>query len=92
MQYNNPICISLTNLGVANLILWHKLLEYITRTIEYRFKINGANGSTDEAAASQYFKELLGEDAIISYQYVNESLQLSSGKHQKVVSNYKKNK
>lgn len=57
---------------------------------EYRFKINGKQEDTDEKAASAYFRELLGQDANIRYEYVDEIPKLSSGKHQKVTSNYRK--
>ena len=58
---------------------------------DYRFKINGVKSKTDEKAATEYFKDLLGQDANIVYDYVTEIPQLSSGKHQKVVSNYRRN-
>ena len=57
---------------------------------EYKFKINGDYGKTDEKATWEYFKDLLGEDATLNFEYVEEIPILSSGKHQKVISRYKK--
>ena len=58
---------------------------------KYKFRLNTTPHNTDEEGASKFFKTILGEDAILDYEYVNEIPQLSSGKRQKVVSFYRKN-
>ena len=55
----------------------------------YKFIINGKPDATDEEGARKHYRKLLGQDAEINFEYVDEIPQLSSGKRQKVASNYK---
>ncbi len=55
---------------------------------KYKFRLNTTPHNTDEAGATEFFKTILGEDAILDFEYIDEIPQLSSGKRQKVASNY----
>ncbi|MEZ4811264.1 MAG: CoF synthetase [Allomuricauda sp.] len=55
---------------------------------EYRFKLNGKPQNVDEEGAIRYFRNYLGEDAIITFEYVEEIPLLSSGKRKKIVNEY----
>ena len=56
---------------------------------EYIIKLNGAKGFYEDAEFINIFKGLLGQDAIIKIEHVNEVPVLSSGKRKHVVCNYK---
>ena len=57
---------------------------------EYVFKLNGVKENIMEDKIIEFFKEYLGKDALISFQYVDEIPLLSSGKRKKIVNEYKK--
>jgi len=57
---------------------------------EYKFRINGDKQDVREDMIVTYFKKYLGEEAIISFEYVDEIPLLSSGKRKKIVNEYKK--
>jgi phenylacetate-CoA ligase len=78
------------------------LLEPFDRLLQYQFiqesdrqyvlKLNGAEGHYDDAAFVDMLKNLLGGDAEIAIDHVNEIPVLASGKRKEVVNNYiKKN-
>ena len=56
----------------------------------YLFRLNGNKRKVNEDKIVTYFKKCLGEDASISFEYVDEIPLLSSGKRKKIVSKYKK--
>ncbi len=56
----------------------------------YLFIINGNRRNIREDSIVKCFKQYLGEDALISFEYVNEIPLLSSGKRKKIVNEYKK--
>jgi len=73
--------------------MWHfnKLLQYqlIQETArQYTLKLNGAEGYYEDATFVDLFKGVLGEDAQIKIEHVNEIPVLDSGKRKRVVSNY----
>lgn len=51
----------------------------------YTFKLNAKKEDTQEEAMIEYFKTLLGDDATFTFEYVDEIMQLDSGKRKKVV-------
>lgn len=53
---------------------------------EYTLKLNGARGVYDDSVFIEMFKRLLGEDAQVKIEHVNEIPVLSSGKRKHVVS------
>lgn len=55
---------------------------------KYKFRLNTTPHNTDEAGATEFFKTILGEDAILDFEYIDEIPVLSSGKRQKVASHY----
>ncbi len=57
---------------------------------QYVLKLNGAEGHYDDAAFENLFKDILGKDAEIVIEHVNEVPVLGSGKRKEVVNNYKK--
>ena len=70
-----------------------KLLQYqFIQEGEKRYvlKLNGAEGNYDDAAFVNLFKDILGKDAEIVIEHVNEVPVLGSGKRKEVVNNYKK--
>ena len=52
---------------------------------EYLFKLNGEPSGTNELKAIQFFRDYLGADATIRFEYVKEIPLLSSGKRKKVI-------
>ncbi len=56
---------------------------------QYVLKLNGAEGHYDDAAFVNLFKGILGKDAEIVIEHVNEIPVLASGKRNAVVNNYK---
>ena len=54
----------------------------------YVFRLNGSPKAVKEEAIVQFFKTYLGEDALISFEYVDEIPLLSSGKRKKIVNEY----
>ena len=68
---------------------YSELLQYqfIQKTNkEYIFKLNAPDGFLRESELRSDFKKILGNDAVISFEYVEEIPLLSSGKRKKVVS------
>jgi phenylacetate-CoA ligase len=59
---------------------------------QYVLKLNGSEGYYDDATFVDLFKDVLGEDAEVIIEHVNEIPVLGSGKRKKVVSNYVKRK
>ena len=57
---------------------------------KYIFKLNCPNGFMRQEELINDFKSILGSDAIISFEYVNDIPLLSSGKRRKVVNLMKK--
>jgi len=55
---------------------------------EYTIKLNGARGIYEDSEFVNIFKGLLGQDAIIKIEHVNEIPVLNSGKRKQVVCNY----
>ena len=55
---------------------------------EYSFKLNGEPKDVDEVGIQEYFRNYLGQDAIITFEYVQEIPLLSSGKRKKIVNEY----
>ncbi len=69
-----------------------KQFQFIqTHEKKYLFKLNGQKEKTKELEVIEYFKEYLGSDAIITFEYVNEIPKLSSGKRKEAKNEYKKN-
>ena len=67
---------------------YYEILQYqfIQKTSnEYIFKINCPEGFSREKELELDFKNLLGSDARINFEFVNEIPLLSSGKRKKVV-------
>jgi phenylacetate-CoA ligase len=57
---------------------------------QYTLKLNEGENHYDEAIFIQLFKDLVGQDAVITIERVSEIPVLKSGKHKPVVNNYKK--
>ena len=57
---------------------------------EYVLKVNGADGIYTSEEFDETLRAILGEDANIDIQYVDEIPVLSSGKFKKTICNYKK--
>jgi phenylacetate-CoA ligase len=57
---------------------------------QYLLKLNGSEGYYDDATFVDLFKDVLGEDAEVIIEHVNEIPVLGSGKRRKVVNNYVK--
>jgi len=63
-----------------------KQYQFIQNTAtSYTFKLNATKKDTQEEDMTAYFKNHLGDDATFSFEYVDEIMQLASGKRKKVV-------
>ena len=54
-------------------------------TKKYQFKLNGKPEDADEDAIKNHFLDFLGNDAELSFEYVDDIIVLKSGKRKKVV-------
>lgn len=82
----SPAKISVSMWGSDNIKQWQFIQE--TQT-EYTMKLN-VNGKIDEEKIVKAMKSVLGEDAKIVIEYVQEIPKLSSNKQRAVICNYKK--
>ncbi len=67
---------------------YSKLKQYQfiqTSKTAYVFRLNAQKDETNEEAMIDYFKTILGNDATFNFEYVDEIMQLASGKRKKVV-------
>lgn len=55
---------------------------------EYLFKLNGNSKDVEEEEIIKYFRNYLGDDANIKFEYVQEIPLLSSGKRKKIVNEF----
>ena len=82
----SPSKISVSMWGSNNVRQW----QFVQQTqTEYTMKIN-ANGKVDEEKIVKTMKSVLGNDAIITIEYVQEIPKLASNKRRAVVCNYRK--
>ncbi len=83
-----------TNGEVISPFIFYRILEFGNikqfqfiqeKENQYLFKINGNSKEFSEKGATIFFKEYLGENALLNFEYVKEIPLLSSGKRKKVV-------
>jgi phenylacetate-CoA ligase len=86
-----------TDSGIISVSMWpyDKILQYQfiqEGAKQYTLKLNGAKGHYNDAIFIDLVKDVLGQDAEVIIEHVNEIPVLDSGKRKIVVNNYSKGK
>ncbi|MGU9099113.1 hypothetical protein ACSXEW_12905 [Clostridium perfringens] len=94
MVYNtNNVPLSTFAIGVE-MDLFKKILQYQfiqNSKLDYVLNLKGAKGNYRDEEFIKVFKKLLGEDANITINHVNDMPVLNSGKFKRTICNYKPN-
>ncbi|MEC7264998.1 MAG: CoF synthetase, partial [Bacteroidota bacterium] len=68
-----------------------KQFQFIQKgEMEYQVKLNALKAEVDETKIISYCKSRLGNDAVVTFEYVDEIPLLASGKRKKIVNEHKK--